>query len=122
MSESLYGRVLAHANSESLPFNSIQVLSACGEDSSLTGLISALASNDPARVARLGADVQQLIYSAESIIRVLMACKVNREDGSQITDADMAILRYTASGLLTLAASALPAIEDANLIEARRSA
>lgn len=111
----------ARANSEFLPFNSVQALSACGEDStSLTGLISALASNDPARVARLGADVQQVIYSAESIIRLLVACKVNREDGSQITNADMAILRYTASGLLTLAASALPAIEDANLIEARR--
>lgn len=117
MSKPLNGDVRPHVNQSSIPFNSIRALSVCGNDNGLTMLLSAMASNDPVQVARCDTAVQELIYAAESIIRVLVACKLDGEEGLRVTESNVVSLGDTASALLTLAANALIAVEEANYVQ-----
>lgn len=118
MSKPLNGGVRSHA-SNPLPysFNSANVLKANAEDYNLGALIAALASNDPAQVARIGTDLESVMRDAESMMRVLGDLKnLKRERSGEIdlaTSADELAVIYMAAALIGLCASAMPAFEDA---------
>lgn len=118
MSSNLKGGVRSHA-SNPLPysFNSANVLKANAEEHSLGGLIDALASNDPAQVARIGGDLESVLRDTESMMRVLGDCqRLKHEHSGDIavsTCADEHVVVYMAAALIGLCASAIPALEDA---------
>lgn len=120
MSKSLNGGVRPHAGISSLPFNSVQALSARANDYSLAEIAGALASNDPKRVSKCGDSLAVCLRDAESIMRLgcdFLRLAAEGKDVYLLSDPnDVVSALYAAAGIVSLCADAIPEFEHAEAI------
>ena len=117
MSKSLNGCVRSHASTPAYPFNSIRALADNDSGDCLTSVARALASNDPVRVARSGAELDALLRDVESLIRVSVRCiaRFEEEDANAEEKRDVRAILETSAAMLSLCNAAAPVIDDASL-------